>query len=72
MSEWQPIETAPKDGTWILAIKDDFVPGVVQFRNGFFRESEDEEGDIDWGLTHWMQLPPPPARSNPNEGGGEK
>ncbi len=63
MSEWQPIETAPKDGTQILV----FGHGrfaVAEFRSGEWRDM----GDIGWGgfysevlPTHWMPLPAPPV-----------
>lgn len=56
MSEWQPIETAPKDGTWFLAYEAD-VP--------MYTAHWDEDGwyDLEWKCrpTHWMPLPEPPS-----------
>jgi len=78
--EWQPIETAPKDGAWILvmggktdedfycATKENRRPAVVKFCN------EDKDWvmcfwDGNWRTgyqspTHWMPLPPPPIEWN--------
>lgn len=69
MSEWNPIETAPKDGTYILA----YSPLAHEFnysniRVTYYRRSEDKQGFIGWGEfnsrnwppTHWMPLPEPP------------
>jgi len=57
-ANWQPIETAPKDGRWILVARDD-MQGVV-----WWNKNSDH-----WALaplsyfdrpTHWMPLPQPP------------
>jgi hypothetical protein len=85
-SEWRPIETAPKDGTTILAA---FAGGAVlmtrwyvHYLNGApnpHREPEWEQREMYGGMggymgplqpTHWMPLPPPPE-SKPAAGSGE-
>lgn len=77
MSEWQPIETAPRDGTEILGFRPD--QGVFIFRwaetSDFDSTDPGEEWSEDWWHdlwgwmegdlqpTHWMPLPPPPSPS---------
>lgn len=64
---WQPIETAPKDGSVIVAI------GAVPARGGYsiifwdtFHEewagytAEDEKRLVKFPPLHWMPLPEPP------------
>ena len=67
--DWQPIATAPKDGTFILAHWD-----AVKYPRGFVESTRydivkwnsaiDEWVDDDSGEfsepTHWMPLPPAP------------
>lgn len=63
MSEWQPIETAPKDGTYILGYgehdhRGHYIDAIhwwhdrwtIEWMSGFQRP------------THWMPLPAPPKR----------
>ena len=64
---WQPIETAPKDGTKILLLFDDIaVEGSFMPKTTFTGESWDTTiGCCDCFClsptpTHWMPLPPPP------------
>lgn len=68
MSEWQLIETAPKDGTRVLGCTTIrgggyYYPRTIYWRrenNGFsgWRYAGSEK----WGdPTHWMPLPPPPS-----------
>lgn len=75
--KWQPIETAPKDGTWILACKGSFQPAIArwtQYHHGGSFEYIDPEDYADeshfddivscsekWTPTHWMPLPAPPT-----------
>lgn len=62
---WQPIETAPKDGTGFLAFwgKDTALDersfGVVVFVSGEYRNTDDY-GTTYGKPTHWMPLPEPP------------
>lgn len=66
MSEWQPIETAPKDGTNILIYGVGPVPFITDavWNNGFWSlfdpYSDAHNMPITHGVTHWMPLPPPP------------
>lgn len=66
---WQPIDTAPKDGTWLLL----FRPGKEGNRiaEARWRGNWMDKGSYEWGgnswcypensqPTHWMPLPPPP------------
>ena len=69
---WQPIETAPKDGSEILALwKRSQIQsngyGVVWFEDGSWREFDYECLVSD--PTHWMPLPSPPAAPAKQEGG---
>lgn len=48
MSEWQPIETAPKDGTWILAINNRGNPAVIIWNERAYWN----EGDLRPGWIH--------------------
>jgi hypothetical protein len=70
--DWQPIDTAPKDGTSILGFISDGAMAVVEFVKA-------SDGSCGWEmfhenlpdrtrgyfcaltLTHWQPLPPPPA-----------
>jgi len=71
---WQPIETAPKDGTLVLAsfkYRDDRLWAgfhVVGWRNGWGQwvtttsigfDNTGDESDNAYA-THWMPLPEPP------------
>lgn len=62
---WVPIETAPKDGRWILAwdLKHQWRdrPPVVVVRAKRPQGLWQDKDDTSYGnLTHYMPLPPPP------------
>ena len=63
MSEWQPIETAPRNATEILVILANHDVHVVyghyyDLRQKF--EWAQFDGVNDYNPTHWMPLPKPP------------
>lgn len=58
---WQSIETAPKDGTSILATEIDGEPVVSYFDEGGWVYSwHAYDGYRHWNPTHWQPLPAPP------------
>jgi hypothetical protein len=76
MSQWQPIETAPKDGTQVLVWWRDFGTLRVAswsdewqqwiFWFGFVAEPAAIPcHELGKNHTHWMPLPPPPEQNGP-------
>lgn len=63
MSDWQPIDTAPKDGTLILMADGGSVLCGLWSKDesGWVDGSRDRNGElVTWDATHWMPLPAPP------------
>ena len=75
MSDWQPIETAPRDGTrvllWFPFTLTVEVPGIAWIGLWAQRETDEADGNVCWiepehrdeclgEPTHWMPLPEPP------------
>ena len=75
MTTWQPIETAPRDGTRILASNGSKIPFVTSWDeteeiwftfNLCFEKTTGIElisgkpAYRPWNPTHWMPLPEPP------------
>lgn len=69
--EWQPIETAPKDGTsfdvWVKCKDCEFRgPDFIWLDGAIVHAFSDlpvarHFGNLDPVATHWMPLPPPPS-----------
>lgn len=67
MTDWQPIETAPKDGSCVLVARSYGLASAIAVAH-FDGEEWRDYGDIGWaGMygdnnqpTHWMPLPSPP------------
>jgi len=63
--EWQPIETAPKDGGAVLLwVNDDYEFGCFNrgwhiFNNGYYTDGGYGR-NYPCNPSHWMPLPPPP------------
>lgn len=68
-SEWQDIETAPKDGSWIVLIStwNRYFKAVMQWDDGGWRDWEEREHDIHSYATHWMPLSQPPSTTGESE-----
>lgn len=68
LTDWQPIETAPRDGTRILVAADDYV-GMARFESDRLPEycwvDEEGSGAGSNSVTHWMPLPDPPQGDKP-------
>lgn len=77
MSGWQPIETAPKDGTWILIAKPTLYGEPLFVMGSYFRGTANG-GTVDmwegvkFGSEYlpkfWMPMPDPPPYSWDQEG----
>lgn len=68
MSEWQPIETAPQDGTRILLCDDRCKPFPTLLgrwcHGAWWSDATNSGASIVWSdATHWMPLPAPPNKS---------
>jgi len=67
VSEWQPIETAPKDGTTLLvwdgiAITTAFFQTHKYGGNWELANPGSYAEDCEINATHWMYLPEPPEQ----------
>jgi hypothetical protein len=68
MSEWRTIESAPRDGTWVLTFRlhqfgDDpqHINVAMSQGDGWYARTGGYEI---WPPSHWMPLPDPPATTS--------
>lgn len=67
MSDWKLIETAPKDGTWVLiwetaGTNTKYSPAdVAHYHLGDWYNADKQRL---YGASHWMPLPAPPTPSS--------
>jgi hypothetical protein len=72
MSDWRPIETAPRDGTWFLTYAPGYdpraYPGPLDFAvyDTTHREFCKAGCGFDY-VTHWRPLPDPPETNRAEE-----
>lgn len=76
---WQPIKTAPRDGSFFLAVSAGvdkrtgrpWQPGIVAINADGDYVPDDFHEDYftvcanEWPVTHWMPLPAPPKEPTP-------
>lgn len=61
---WKPIETAPKDGTWIILYHVGLKLGVWYWDGGVWNDDSMIWSERDGcGPSHWMPLPPEPKKA---------
>ncbi len=53
--QWQPIEGAPKDGTWIIGCRDG--EHIARYRATVSKQKFWTDGESNVELTHWLPLP---------------
>jgi len=72
MTEWQPIETAPRDGTrfWAFQASKEAEQYICWWKEDFAHwEGWQTVWDDEPEPTHWMPLPDPPAdQTTPPQG----
>ena len=77
--EWQPIETAPKDGTKMLVYRPSANPGATVTISFYKEDGNAKKPRPYWAITmstwnvveqrlweptHWMPLPKPPTQDS--------
>jgi hypothetical protein len=68
MSEWQPIETAPKDGTKVCYAKYSKAEERWLFLEDYYRQVSADTLQVADLATYWTHLPPAPATQPETKG----
>ena len=61
MGNWNDIETAPRDGTWILVSDGEHGICTAQFTDGDWYDGIGDRSLLLEEVTHWMPLPKLPG-----------
>lgn len=61
---WQPIESAPKDGKLFLFTNGTII-GTGHLVNGQYFAADSWQGERNTVPTHWMPFPPLPSKVQP-------
>ena len=63
MDDWQPIETAPKDGRRIIAATPSYTEPLILYWMNYNGLAAWWDWDLDsyTDVTHWQPLPDPPT-----------
>lgn len=72
MSKWEPIETAPKDGTLILTYSKDYraeyaVSYWCEYDEEWLTDFRQKGAEQQVDAEYWMPLPKPPKEINEHE-----
>ena len=68
MSDWMPIETAPKDGSYVLGCGPHYTRGHYVDAIHYYQDRWTIVWMEGYGEpTHWMPLPAPPANAQSPE-----
>lgn len=68
LQKWQPIKTAPLDGSWFLAVMSGkhpetglpFEPAIVRWNAGHWQEAGNPTTSGSWDLEWWYPIPEVP------------
>ena len=66
--QWQPINTAPKEGLFLVHRKHTAYPIVAHVYKPYGSICDYVFGELLHNVTHWMPLPPAPAIASVKEG----
>ena len=66
--QWQPINTAPKEGLFLVHRKHTAYPIVAHVYKPYGSICDYVFGELLHNVTHWMPLPPAPAIATVKEG----
>lgn len=58
---WRPIESAPRDGAWILAVRDGYIPETCCWQEDRWIVDKGQGEDVSYNPNWWQPLPSAPV-----------